>query len=159
MATKKNYDAINFKNKDVDRFATKFGNGDPKKKANGDPKKKEPAKKEPEGERNPDYINAEKEKGRNWSPYSVNTLANEVRTPVKESFTKAGYGPKRAWNYVEPGELTKQDSLNINANRAPTIRNFKVVEKGMAEGVKFPGLTPEFNQSYKNYKRLPEKFK
>lgn len=26
---KMNYDAINFKNKDVDKFATKFGNGDP----------------------------------------------------------------------------------------------------------------------------------
>ena len=26
-----NYDAINFKNKDVDKFATKFGNGDPEK--------------------------------------------------------------------------------------------------------------------------------
>lgn len=28
---KKNYDAINFKNKDIDRFSTKFGNGDPVK--------------------------------------------------------------------------------------------------------------------------------
>jgi hypothetical protein len=27
------YNAINFRNKDVDKFATKFGNGDPKKKA------------------------------------------------------------------------------------------------------------------------------
>ena len=123
------------------------------------PLKKYQAKNSEVGTRNPDYITAEKEKGRNWSPYSVNTLANEVRTPVKESFTKAGYGPKSAWMYVEPGELTKQDSLDINANRAPTVRNFKVVEKGMAEGVKFPGLTPEFKQSYKNYQTLPEKFK
>ena len=28
-----NYDAIAFKNRDIDRFSTKFGNGDPKKKA------------------------------------------------------------------------------------------------------------------------------
>lgn len=28
---KKNYDAINFKNKDIDRFSTKFGNSDPVK--------------------------------------------------------------------------------------------------------------------------------
>jgi hypothetical protein len=27
------YNAINFKNRDIDRFSTKFGNGDPKKKA------------------------------------------------------------------------------------------------------------------------------
>ncbi len=27
------YNAINFKNKDIDRFSTRFGNGDPKKKA------------------------------------------------------------------------------------------------------------------------------
>jgi hypothetical protein len=26
------YNAINFKNKDIDRFSTRFGNGDPKKK-------------------------------------------------------------------------------------------------------------------------------
>jgi hypothetical protein len=31
---KMNYDAINFKNKDVDRFSTKFGNGDPIKLKN-----------------------------------------------------------------------------------------------------------------------------
>lgn len=31
--TKMDYNAINFRNKDVDKFATKFGNGDPKKKA------------------------------------------------------------------------------------------------------------------------------
>jgi hypothetical protein len=30
------YNAINFKNKDVDKFATKFGNGDPKKKETAD---------------------------------------------------------------------------------------------------------------------------
>lgn len=30
MAT--DYNAINFKNKDIDRFSTRFGNGDPKKK-------------------------------------------------------------------------------------------------------------------------------
>ncbi len=30
-----NYDAINFKNKDVDKFSTKFGNGDPVKKKSG----------------------------------------------------------------------------------------------------------------------------
>jgi hypothetical protein len=29
----KDYNAINFKNKDIDRFSTRFGNGDPKKKA------------------------------------------------------------------------------------------------------------------------------
>ena len=29
---KMNYDAINFKNKDIDKFSKKFGNGDPKKK-------------------------------------------------------------------------------------------------------------------------------
>jgi len=27
------YNAINFKNRDIDRFSTRFGNGDPKKKA------------------------------------------------------------------------------------------------------------------------------
>jgi hypothetical protein len=27
------YNAINFKNRDINRFSTKFGNGDPKKKA------------------------------------------------------------------------------------------------------------------------------
>ena len=31
------YNAINFKNKDVDRFASKFGNGDPKKKKDAAP--------------------------------------------------------------------------------------------------------------------------
>jgi hypothetical protein len=29
MAKKMNYDAINFKNKDIDKMSTKFGNGDP----------------------------------------------------------------------------------------------------------------------------------
>lgn len=32
MASKKiNYDAINFKNKDIEKFASRFGNGDPEK--------------------------------------------------------------------------------------------------------------------------------
>ena len=35
-----NYDAINFKNKDIDKFSTKFGNGDPVK-AKQQPKKPE----------------------------------------------------------------------------------------------------------------------
>jgi hypothetical protein len=30
---KMNYDAIGFKNRDIDRFSSRFGNGDPKKKA------------------------------------------------------------------------------------------------------------------------------
>lgn len=163
MATKKNYDAINFKNKDVDRFATKFGKKevvkDPPK--NGDPKKKEPAKKEAEGVgvRNPDYLQGEKESGRKNSPYSVATQANELKTPVKKSFDAAGYKPKKGYNYVEVGELTKQDSLDINANRAPTIRNFQIVEKGMKEGVKFPGLTPEFKRGMGTYMKLPAKYK
>lgn len=29
----KDYNAINFKNRDIDKFSTRFGNGDPKKKA------------------------------------------------------------------------------------------------------------------------------
>jgi hypothetical protein len=31
------YNAINFKNKDIDRFSTSFGNGDPKKKKGDSP--------------------------------------------------------------------------------------------------------------------------
>jgi hypothetical protein len=31
---KKDYNAINFKNKDIDKFSSKFGNGDPIKKTN-----------------------------------------------------------------------------------------------------------------------------
>jgi hypothetical protein len=150
---KKDYNSINFKNKDVDKFATKFN------QTNGDPKKKEPAKQEPQGERNPEWLKGEKENGRNWSPYSVNTQANEVKTPVKQSFTKAGYGPKSGWEYVQPGELTKQDSLDINVNRAPTVRNLTLVSKEMAKGTKFPGLSPEFKSSLKTYEKLPAKFK
>lgn len=33
---KMNYDAINFKNKDVDKFSTKFGNGEPMTQAQKD---------------------------------------------------------------------------------------------------------------------------
>jgi hypothetical protein len=162
MANKKiNYDAINFKNKDVDRFSTRFGKQevvkDPPK--NGDPKKKEPAKKEPQGERNPDWLKGEKESGRTNSPYSVATQANELKTPIKKSFDAQGYRPKSGYNYVEVGELTKQDSLDINANRAPTVRNFKIVEQGLMNGVKFPGLTQEFKDSFKNYQKLPQKIK
>lgn len=131
----------------------KYGNGG----HNGDPKKKkEPA---PQGQKNPDYLKGEKENGRQWSPYSVNTQANEIKTPIKESFTKAGYGPKRAWEYVEPGELTKQDSLDINANRAPTIRNFQLVDKYMKEGVKFPGLDDQFLRGLEQWRNLPDKYK
>jgi hypothetical protein len=35
VMAKMNYDAINFKNKDVDKFSTKFGNGDPIKAMQG----------------------------------------------------------------------------------------------------------------------------
>jgi hypothetical protein len=142
MANKKiNYDAINFKNKDVDRFSTRFG----KQEVVKDP----PKKKEPEGQKNPDYLKGENHK-EGVGPYSVGAQSASMRD---------GYGPKKGWSYVEKGGLSTQDSLDINANRPPTIRQFEIVTKGMNEGIKFPGLTPEFKSSLKNYQNLPQKFK
>lgn len=135
----KDYNAINFKNKDIDKFATKFN------KTNGDPKKKEP-----QGTKSPEYINAERGNG----PYSVSTQANEVKTE-----TNKGYGPKSGYKYVDKGNLTSQDSLDINANRPPTVRNLTMVSKEMAKGTKFPGLSPEFKSALKTYEKLPAKYK
>lgn len=133
----KDYNAINFKNKDIDKFATKFGQGDPKKK-------------EPQGTKNPEYLNVEKGSG----PYSVSVTANEPK-----STTTKGYGPKSAYVKVEKGELSKQDSLDVNANRPPTMRQFSLVSSEMAKGTKFPGLTDEFKKGLGTYKNLPAKYK
>lgn len=136
----KDYNAINFKNKDIDKFAGKFGQGDPKKK-------------EPQGTKNPDYLKGENHK-EGVGPYSVGAQTAGMRKPTAE-----GYGPKTGWKYVEKGELSKQDSLDINTNRPPTIQQLEIVSKGMDKGIKFPGLTPEFKSSLKTYQKLPAKFK
>jgi hypothetical protein len=112
-------------------------------------KKKEPAKKEPQGEKNPDYLKGENHK-EGVGPYSVGAQAASIRE---------GYGPKTGWKYVDKGGLSQQDSLDINTNRPPSIRQLEIVSKGLMDGIKFPGLTPEFKQSLKNYQSLPEKFK
>jgi hypothetical protein len=135
----KDYNSINFKNKDIDKFSTKFG------QANGDPKKKEP-----EGTKNPEYLNVEKGSG----PYSTKATVNN--TTLAE---KRGYGPKSGYKIVDKGELSKQDSLDVNANRPPNIGQLTLVSQEMKKGTKFPGLSPEFKQSLKTYEKLPAKYK
>ena len=123
------------------------------------PLKKYQAKNSEVGTKNPDWLYGEKENGRSNSPYSVATQGNELKTKIKKEYDAQGYGPKSGWYYVEPGELTHQDSLDINANRAPTIRNLSLVDQNMKKGVKFPGLGPEFLERLKTYQALPEKYK
>jgi hypothetical protein len=148
---KMNYDAINFKNKDIDKFTTKFNQN------NGDPKKKEPVKKEPAKKEKPDVLPGEKGNG----PYSVRQQAEGNKTPNSTTGKqyRETYGPKIGYNSQDVGTLSQSDSLAINENRAPTLRNFKIVEEGLMNGIKFPGLTPEFKDSFKTYQKLPQKFK
>jgi hypothetical protein len=145
---KTNYDAINFKNKDVDRFSTKFGKQEVVKDP---PKKKESAKKE-----KPDVLPGERGSG----PYSVYQQAEGNKTPGSTTGKKyqETYGPKIGYNKQDK-PLSQSDSLTINENRAPTLRNFKLVEEGLMNGITFPGLTPEFKESFKTYQKLPAKFK
>jgi len=152
MANKKiDYNAINFKNKDIDKFTTKFNQN------NGDPKKKEPVKKEPVKKEKPDVLPGEKGKG----AYSVWQQAEGAKTPGVDTGVKyrENYGPKIGYNSQDIGTLSQSDSLAINQNRAPTLRNFKVVEEGLMNGIKFPGLTPEFQDRFKTYQKLPAKYK
>lgn len=135
----KDYNAINFKNKDIDKFSTKFG------QTHNDPKKKEP-----QGTKNPEYLNVEKGSG----PYSINATANEPK-----STTTQGYGPKSGYLKVEKGELSQQDSLDVNANRPPTMRQLSLVSNEIMKGTKFPGLSSEFKSALKTYEKLPAKYK
>jgi hypothetical protein len=137
-----NYDSINFKNKDVDKFATKFN------KTNGDPKKKEP-----QGTKNPDWLKGENHK-EGVGPYSVGAISANGKKPMSDN-----YGPKKGWDYVDKGKLTSQDSLDINVNRAPSMNQLELVSKEMKKGTKFPGLSSEFKSALKSYEKLPAKYK
>jgi hypothetical protein len=134
-----NYDAINFKNKDIDKFAGKFGQGDPVKKG---PQK--------------DSYEGIGEHGA--GPYSVGMQVGQYSGKRGEGNWEK-YGPKSGYSYKDKGQLSSQDSLTINAHRAPTMGNLSMVSNEIKKGTKFPGLSPEFKQSLKTYEKLPAKYK
>ena len=131
----KDYNAINFKNKDIDKFAGKFGQGDPVKSQSSG---------------RPEYLKGEHGTG----PYSVGMQQVDTSNPRMKN-----YGPKKGWNYVDAGTLSKQDSLDINANRAPSMKQLEIVSSGQSKGVKFPGLSKEFQTALDTYKKTPAKYK
>lgn len=135
----KDYNAINFKNKDVDRFSTKFGQGDPVKKG---PQK--------------DSYEGIGEHGA--GPYSVGMQVAQYSGKGKEGNWDK-YGPKSGYSYKDKGQLSSQDSLTINAHRAPTMGNLSMVSNEKKKGTKFPGLSSEFNSALKTYEKLPTKYK
>ena len=97
----KDYNAINFKNKDIDKFAGKFGNGDPLKKANISTASESTSVKKPAIITKDS--NLESNAGKPISKYTTKTEEQWVDAAMKDQYVRG------VWN-AEDGKPTAQST-------------------------------------------------
>jgi hypothetical protein len=126
---KTNYDAINFKNKDVDKFSTRFGNGDPIKLKNS-PLSGPFFKKASEG----NLSDREKES------ISYSSGMGSQKKDMSKGASDANYMAKAAWSNADRAEamnrLRKEDPKSLSKYGFQTTSKGNVVDENYAEKAK-----------------------
>jgi hypothetical protein len=148
MASKKmNYDAINFKNKDVDKFSTRFGKGDPIKLKNS-PLSAPAMEATKRGTWDP-LAKAHYTADAAWSAADRIDAKNQLKKENPKALSSYGYQTTSKGNIVDENfkQATKTDAKrlrNMATNRPISEDGYKSEQslrgRKLAEGIQTPSM-------------------